>query len=341
MAESNKKRKMATLADDVAAIDKVYFDGYLDHTVHKKMLGDATRMNAYRAAVEANVHLFKDKVVLDIGAGTGILSLLSAKAGAKRVFAVEASAMASDCRKTVEENGFGEVITVVNSKVEDIGDKLPGDVTKVDVIISEWMGLLLVQESVLDSVLWARDHFLAEDGVLFPSHARIYFCPASLSKELAVWDDVLGFKFEPLKRRAKEQLLLTSPLRRTLSGDDLMATKPMLFKYFNLKTMQVSSVRSMRSTLPFTLKGPFDAIAVWFDVRFAYGTNSEDSGSGKDVIVLSTSPTEPFTHWEQAVVVLPQTVPTPEGAVVKIGCVMSQSEENFRHYEIGFEIPRF
>ena len=75
------------------------------HKVHHKMLTDKVRMQAYAAAVEQNKHLFKDKYVMDIGAGTGVLSMLAAKAGAKRVFAVEASGMAGVCREIVAENG--------------------------------------------------------------------------------------------------------------------------------------------------------------------------------------------------------------------------------------------
>jgi len=53
------------------------------------MLKDEIRTLAYRHSIENNPHLFKDKVVLDIGCGTGILSLFCAKAGAKKVYAVE------------------------------------------------------------------------------------------------------------------------------------------------------------------------------------------------------------------------------------------------------------
>lgn len=48
---------------------------------------------------------------------------------------------------------------------------------KVDIIISEWMGYFLLRESMLDSVLVARDKFLKPGGALYPSHARLYFAP--------------------------------------------------------------------------------------------------------------------------------------------------------------------
>jgi len=44
----------------------------------------------------------------------------------------------------------------------------------VDIIISEWMGYFLLYESMFDSVLYARDKWLAEGGILLPNRARMY-----------------------------------------------------------------------------------------------------------------------------------------------------------------------
>ena len=56
-----------------------------DISVHELMLKDKPRTEAYKKFIEQNVELIKDKVVVDVGAGTGILSLFCAKAGAKQV----------------------------------------------------------------------------------------------------------------------------------------------------------------------------------------------------------------------------------------------------------------
>ena len=71
---------------------------------------------------------------------------------------------------------------------------------------------------------------------------------------------------------------------------------------------------------------------------FRYGDGSRDSGAGKDVIVLSTSPTAPETHWEQALVVLPEVVPAQPGQTVPIACGLRQSLANIRHYEVSIDI---
>lgn len=58
------------------------------------MLQDYIRTSTYQKAVLINTVDFQDKVVLDVGAGSGILSFFSVQAGAKKVYAVEASSMA-------------------------------------------------------------------------------------------------------------------------------------------------------------------------------------------------------------------------------------------------------
>jgi protein arginine N-methyltransferase 1 len=173
--------------------DKEYFESYNNISVHELMLKDKPRTLAYMHAIKNNSHLFRDKIVMDVGAGTGILSMFAAKlGGARHVYAIEASGTAHIAASVIQENGLSDVITVVQQTVESIKE-LPH---KVDVIISEWMGFYLVHESMLDSVLVARDRFLATDGVMFPSKANIYAAAADMSdvfmEKLGFWEDVYG-----------------------------------------------------------------------------------------------------------------------------------------------------
>lgn len=82
--------------------DKTYFESYADITVHELMLKDKARTLAYKSAIESNAIDIKDKVILDVGCGTGILSMFCAKCGAKKVYAVEASPLATWTTALVE-----------------------------------------------------------------------------------------------------------------------------------------------------------------------------------------------------------------------------------------------
>lgn len=156
-----------------------------------------------------NKHLFKDKVVLDVGCGTGILCMFAAKAGAKKVIGVsrtnhtlkekicvidntvqiDMSNIIDQAQHIIEANGFTDsaflsildsysvlttsrqpAITLIKGKMEEV--VLP--VQQVDIIISEWMGYFLLYESMLDTVLLARDRYLRPGGLMFPDQATLF-----------------------------------------------------------------------------------------------------------------------------------------------------------------------
>ena len=157
------------------------------------MIHDKVRTATYANFILTNPS-FRDAVVLDVGCGTSVLSLFAARAGAQRVIAVDASQIAKKAEKIVKANGFENVITVVQGKIEDVS--LPDGIEKVDIIISEWMGYALLYESMLDSVLVARDRFLRPGGVMAPSQCQMMLglCDATeLWKErIGFWEDVYG-----------------------------------------------------------------------------------------------------------------------------------------------------
>jgi protein arginine N-methyltransferase 1 len=73
-------------------------------------------------------------------------------------------------RQIVEDNGLSDTVTLIQGKMEEV--QLP--VPHVDIIISEWMGYFLLYESMLDTVLVARDKYLAPGGMIFPDKATMY-----------------------------------------------------------------------------------------------------------------------------------------------------------------------
>ena len=180
-----------------------YFTSYDSVEVHRLMIKDKPRTEAYRDAILNNAPYFKDKIVMDIGAGTGILSLFAKQAGAKKVYAVEASPLADVLKEIVEINDEEGVIEVIHGKAEEI--ELD---TKVDIIISEWMGFYLLHESMLDSVIAARDKHLQDEGIMLPSHASILAAPVQLdawvAEQFTDWHKVYGFDMTPMSQKAME-----------------------------------------------------------------------------------------------------------------------------------------
>ncbi len=109
-------------------------------------------------------------MVADIGAGTGVLSIMAANAGAAKVFAIEFAKIVKECKKQVSQRGLGKVIKIMEIEAENA----PLDKESVDIIVSEWMGYFLIFERMLPSVLAARDRCLKPGGIMIPQRARLH-----------------------------------------------------------------------------------------------------------------------------------------------------------------------
>lgn len=257
------------------------------------MLEDRQRTRLYREGILANRQDFEGKVVLDVGAGTGILSIFAAQAGAKRVYAVEASGAAMYARKLVAESGFADQITVIHDRLEHV--ELP---CKVDLIVSEPWGFFLFHERMVEVLVEARERFLKPDGKVFPRHASVWVAPFedavlhdARCQRVAFWDnhDFLGVDLTPLADTAYEELF-EMPALGPMSPERLLAEGSCKLYDFNSVTRE----QLARIQLPFefcaTRDGLMHGLAGWFDVTFE-GSHSK--------VVLSTAPDQIPTHWAQ------------------------------------------
>ena len=182
-----------TSSPDVAD-DSYYFDGYSNISIHETMLRDEPRTTSYADALVANCKFMKGKVVLDVGCGTGILCMLAVRAGARKVIGVDSSSIIERAQKVIDRNGMSDKITLVRGRLEEV--KLPLEHDEVDVIVSEWMGYGLYFENMLSSVIYARDTYLSNNGILMPSDAKVYIEAMTAAGEVdrvAWWGNVYGF----------------------------------------------------------------------------------------------------------------------------------------------------
>ena len=140
---------------------------YAEFEVHRSMIRDRVRTEAFQHAIDSVVR--SGDTVLDIGAGSGILSVFAARAGAARVYAVEQTSVAVLAQQLAAANGVAEIVRVIHGDVMDIEPP-----ERVDVIVSEWLGGFGIDEGMLVPVITARDRWLKPGGVMIPRSATAW-----------------------------------------------------------------------------------------------------------------------------------------------------------------------
>lgn len=254
---------------------------YAQVSIHRWMLRDEVRNEAYRHAL---LHAVKpgDRV-LDMGAGTGFLSILAAHAGAGKVYAVERTAIAALAKRMVEKNGVSDRVTLLNSDLEDAD--LP---EKVDVLVSEWMGGLGVDENMLAPLVMARDRWLKPGGVIIPARVTAQLAPAwlqSLEDARNHWGSrPHGVDLSDLAIELGEEAHMTQMM---MDPEDLLVPAQPLWSHDAYTCTLEEADRSYTSVLEFTARynGQLNCLLAWFDA---------DMGGGG---TLTTAVGAPQTHW--------------------------------------------
>lgn len=306
--------------DDTLTGADYYADSYSHFGIHEEMLKDRIRTESYRQAILSNRHLFENKVVLDVGCGTGILSLFAAKAGAAHVYGIDFSTIALAAQQIVKDNKMENVVTIIKGKVEEV--TLP--VESVDIIVSEWMGYFLFYESMLDTVLFARDKWLKPDGILLPDKAALYVCGVEDSEykqeKIEFWKNVYGFDMSCIREMA-----ISEPLVEYVDAHQINTDACKLMEV-DLKTM---SARDVDFTSPFEIKGLrndyLNGLVAYFEVVFT---------SCHKPIVLTTSPRARTTHWKQTLFYFEDTILICVGEKLTGELSCRQNDKNKRDLDI-------
>lgn len=297
-----------------------YFDSYSHFGIHEEMLKDTVRTRTYMKSIVDNKHLFKDKVVLDIGCGTGILCMFAAKAGAKKVIGIECASIYKQAREIVKANGFEDVIEIVNGKVEEV--ELPVD--KVDIIVSEWMGYFLLYESMLDTVLFARDKWLVEGGLLFPDKATLYLCAIEdadyRTDKIDFWDNVYGFDMSVIKEMA-----LLEPLVDVCDPDQVMSNSCAILDIDIATVTKEELDFKSNFKLTFSRDDYCHAFVAYFTVDFSK-THTK--------LRFSTGPKSQYTHWKQTVFYVDEPMVAQKGETVKGTIAVKRNAGNPRDLDI-------
>jgi len=277
-------------------------DSYAQLSMHRWMLRDQVRNEAYRRAISEVVK--PGDVVLDVGAGTGILSMFAAQAGARRVFAVERSGIAPIARRIIKTNGLDKQIEVLYGNLEDID--LP---EKVDVIVSEWMGGLGVDENMFAPVVMARDRWLKPGGKMIPERVTALLSPAWVED----MDEALGhWRSRPHGLDLSDIATLTvnemHMLQCPIDLEDLIAPAQTLWSHdaYTFTLTQADSTFAAELKFEAAKTGKLSALATWFVADMSPG------------VTLTNAVGEPATHWGRLLLALDQTVQVEQGTPIAI-----------------------
>ncbi|MGI9534788.1 MAG: 50S ribosomal protein L11 methyltransferase [Thermodesulfobacteriota bacterium] len=232
------------------------------------MFDDKWRMDAYITAIKKNIN--KDTVVLDLGAGTGIFSLLACKFGAKKVFAVEPNTAIKIGIQSARRNGFAERIEFLNKSSSDIQLN-----EKVDLIISDLRGILPLFGKNIETLIDARKRFLKKNGILIPVSDKIYAAvvhsPRLYKNIVNTWD-INRYKLDLVDAK---NFCLNSFLREDFKSSMLISDKKLwqLIDYTNIKET------NFRKRLNFKMleKGTAHGISLWFDSNLVPGVKLRNS----------------------------------------------------------------
>lgn len=275
---------------------------YYDIRSHEWMLKDSVRCEAFRKAIVESVT--PGCAVLDVGAGSGILSLFAAQAGAGIVYAVERTGIARLAQRIVAENGLGDRISVLQEDLEAID--LP---EKVDIIVSEWLGGYGLDENLLPIIALARDRWLKAGGGMIPQSVTSYIAPAY---DTLLQQDVDFWRTEPygldLSAIGEARARQADNGRHDLKLSQILCAPQAMWEV-DAGTCSVEDANSpFRARLEFIADqdGQFNALATWFDAKL-----SENVG-------LCNGPGEPDNHWGRSIFPAGRVVDLAKGSRVQI-----------------------
>lgn len=254
------------------------------------MIADAVRMDAYAAAIARAVR--PGSVVADIGAGTGVLSLLACRAGARRVYAIEPADAIHTARQAARENGMADRIQCIQAVSTEVD--LP---ERADVVVSDLRGALPLFQRHVAIIADARARLMAPGGVLIPRADTLLAAPVEAGEAYGrivdPWDERHGVRMTAARRMAvntwgKAHLPADAPL-----------AEPRTWGVLDYRTITDPDAGA---ALEWTVARPGTAhgLALWFRAELAEGIGYS-TGPGDPRTVYGT----PFVPFAEAVAVRP------------------------------------
>ncbi|MEW6375360.1 MAG: 50S ribosomal protein L11 methyltransferase, partial [Thermodesulfobacteriota bacterium] len=267
--------------------------GYDSAPIHVAMLNDRVRTSSFLAGIYEVVR--PGDIVVDIGTGTGILAIAAARAGARHVYAIEASGIWRLAKALFESNGVADRITLLEGWSTQIN--LP---EQADVLISEMIGNEPLAENVLEITTDAVKRLLKPDGRLVPNNVKIFGLPVTIptaelmkhtfiTETLQNWKSWYGIDFNPLSdaiRNSPHAFFINSFSAR----DWKILSEPILLASIDLKNVSQLTIDNTITATTNAL-GQLNGLFEYFELELGLKTR------------LSTHPSHvnADNHWRSPV----------------------------------------
>jgi len=282
LAAINLLSRAANLGSSQAVSDKQVLIDVAAPYWHFRMMNDEIRNDAYDAAIK---HYVTPKtLVLDIGCGAGLLSMMAARSGAEHVYACEMhELMHFKANQIFEKNGYAKQITAYHaySTQLEVGRHLP---RKADVIVAEVFDSGLLGEEALSTFAHARKNLLAPGGRILPGKASVQaqLVEAEIMHQETVSKQCAGFDVSPLNSLSPSyfQIRVNTHEHRFLSDVNTV------LKY-DFECDETEN-RDLVHDFVCQYDGLCHGVVFWFTLDFCQGTQ------------LSTGPENTWNCWKQA-----------------------------------------
>lgn len=282
---------------------------------HRSMVTDVVRVDRFRQAIDACIKA--GDVVLDLGSGTGILAILAARAGARIVYAVEATEIVEIARLVCRKNGVEdrvEFLDNLSSRVE-----LP---EPADVLITETIGNFGLDEGILGWVRDARRRFLKPDAVIIPCAIELFAVPIERPEEYARdidWEyRQSGIDFHPMRT-----FVVNNLYRERIRPESYLAEPCSLGEI----VLREAASTGFAADVAFEVRraGELHGLAGWFSSRLCDG------------VTVSNKPGNPPGSWAHLFMPLETPVSVEPGMMlnVNISCTNNGSVWRWRLAEDG------
>ena len=261
-------------------------DNYLYlSSFYKNILQDRVSILSFQKAIESNSELFKDKIILDINNNLGLYSMMCAKIGAKKVYSIQENKLYSKYSKLIiKNNNFDKIINVINDNIMNI-KQLP-EQEKVDVIICEWYGYFLLFNSRLKNIIYARNKFLKENGIIFPDKAILYLGAMEDYNKKSIFE----FNHWDINFNCMSKLKYVTPFIEGINDTAVLSSICPIYKIdiYNIKYDDINF--SNEFELIIGRDGYFQGFFSFFDIEFT---------KVKNYVRFNTSPFNVFTKYYQ------------------------------------------